>query len=104
MREVSDHLEQFFYDMLDGKRNLAGFRVSADRPTDDKKTRAEPWVAQVQAGNVSLLLGEWTQAFLDECVPWPDSKHNDQVDAAAGAFNRSVSEAAYNTNYRQWAY
>jgi predicted phage terminase large subunit-like protein len=66
-------------------RNLAGFRVSADRPTGDKKTRAEPWVAQVQAGNVSLLLGEWTQAFLDECEQWPDSKHKDQVDAAAGA-------------------
>jgi predicted phage terminase large subunit-like protein len=85
-------------------RNLAGFRVSADRPTGDKKTRAEPWVAQVQAGNVSLLLGEWTQAFLDECEQWPDSKHKDQVDAAAGAFNRLVREAAYNTNYRQWAY
>jgi hypothetical protein len=35
-----------------------------------------------------LLLGEWTQAFLDECEQWPDSKHKDQIDATAGAFNR----------------
>ncbi len=68
-------------------RGLAGWRVAADRPTGDKAVRAEPYAAQVQAGNVLVVRGGWTQAFLDEHAAFPVGRTKDQVDAAAAAFN-----------------
>jgi len=44
-------------------RMLAGWNVAADRVTGNKEHRAQPYAAQVQAGNVSLLAGEWNGAF-----------------------------------------
>ena len=67
-------------------RNLAGYRVKADRPTGDKVTRAEPYAAQVQGGNVILVRGEWNRAFIDEHEHFPFGKTKDQVDAAGAAF------------------
>jgi predicted phage terminase large subunit-like protein len=80
-------------------RNLAGFRVYADRVTGSKQVRAEPFAAQVQAGNICLRAGSWVQAFLDECESWPNGKYKDQVDAAAGAFNRLIKPYSYDTTY-----
>jgi predicted phage terminase large subunit-like protein len=80
-------------------RNLAGFRVYADRVTGSKQVRAEPFVAQVQAGNVFLRAAPWVEAFLDECETWPNSKYKDQVDAAAGAFNRLIKPYSYDSTY-----
>jgi predicted phage terminase large subunit-like protein len=74
-------------------RNLAGHRVYADKVTGEKKVRAEPFCAQVQGGNVYLVAGEWISDFLDECEIWP--KWKDQVDAAAGAFNKIATNTAY---------
>jgi predicted phage terminase large subunit-like protein len=68
-------------------RNLAGWRVAADRPTGEKAVRAEPYAAQVQGGNVLLVKGAWTQDFIDEHVAFPVGRTKDQVDAAAAAFN-----------------
>lgn len=48
-------------------RNLAGFRVHADKVTGSKRVRAEPFAAQVQAGNVFLVAGDWVNDFRDEC-------------------------------------
>jgi predicted phage terminase large subunit-like protein len=79
-------------------RNLAGFYVYADKVTGSKQVRAEPFAAQVQAGNVFLRAGPWVEAFLDECETWPNGKYNDQVDAAAGAFNRLI-KPSYDTSY-----
>lgn len=76
-------------------RNLAGFRVWADRVTGSKEARAQPFVKQVQAGKVFLKAGPWVQAFLEECETWPTGKYNDQVDAAAGAFNRLIKPYLY---------
>jgi predicted phage terminase large subunit-like protein len=49
--------------------------------------RAEPYAAQVQGGNVLVVKGPWTQAFIDEHVAFPVGRYKDQVDAAAAAFN-----------------
>lgn len=84
-------------------RNLAGFRVYADKVTGSKQVRAEPFAAQVQGGNVFLVAGSWITDFLDECETWPHGPYKDQVDAAAGAFNRLASGLMFNTNYGQWA-
>jgi predicted phage terminase large subunit-like protein len=78
-------------------RNLAGYRVFADRVTGNKRIRAEPFAAQVQAGNVSLIAGRWVGAFRDECEVWPEGQYQDQVDAAAGAFSKL--QGMYCTNY-----
>ena len=68
-------------------RNLAGWRVTADRPTGDKVVRAEPYAAQVQGGNVLLVRGAWNRDFIDEHVSFPVGRAKDQVDAASAAFN-----------------
>jgi predicted phage terminase large subunit-like protein len=77
-------------------RNLVGFGVLADKVTGSKQVRAEPFAAQVQGGNVYLVAGDWVEAWKDECESYPNGPYKDQVDAAAGAFNRLVSRTRYN--------
>ena len=83
-------------------RNLAGYSVYPDKVTGSKEVRAEPFAAQVQAGNVSLHAGPYGQDFLDELEVFPTGSHDDQVDAAAMAFARLTTWNAYNTNYEEW--
>jgi len=73
-------------------KRLAGFRAYADRVTGSKEARAEPFAAQVEAGNVSLLRGDWNQHFLDEYEKFPVGKYKDQVDAGSGAFSKLVAK------------
>ena len=67
-------------------RAVAGFPYRATPETGDKATRAEPLAAQVEAGNVYLVEGDWTRAFLDEITTFPAGRYADQVDAASRAF------------------
>jgi predicted phage terminase large subunit-like protein len=69
-------------------RRLKGFDAHADKVTGAKEIRAEPYAAQVQAGNVSLVAGSWNREFLQEHEEYPYGKYLDQVDATAGAFNK----------------
>lgn len=69
-------------------RNLAGFPYRAETATGDKAVRADPFAAQWQAGNVRLVRGSWNKAYLDEMEAFPSGKHDDQVDASSGAFNK----------------
>jgi predicted phage terminase large subunit-like protein len=72
-------------------RELAGFIVSAERVTGDKETRARPLAAQCEARNVKIVnpFGSgWVVPFLDELHAFPTGAHDDQVDAASGAFNK----------------
>lgn len=69
-------------------RNLAGFKIKSERPTGEKSVRAEPYSAQVEAGNVKLVQGDWNKDFIEEHKTFPVGKYKDQVDAAAGAFNK----------------
>lgn len=69
-------------------RNLAGWVVIADRPTGDKVYRADPYSVQVNYGNILLLYGEWNETFIEEHRFFPHGMYKDQVDAAAGAFNK----------------
>jgi predicted phage terminase large subunit-like protein len=70
--------------------NLAGFNVHVDRVTGDKGSRAAPFSAQVEAGNVYVLLEEWTDAYIDELHNFDPNAggFKDQVDASSGAFNK----------------
>lgn len=69
-------------------RSLAGFTVHAEPVTGAKDVRAMPFAAQCEAGNVRLVRGAWNGAFIDELMSFPSGAHDDQVDAAAGAFNK----------------
>jgi predicted phage terminase large subunit-like protein len=74
---------------------LPGFAVRADRPTGDKLVRARPLSAQAEAGNVRLVRGPWLDEFLDEAEGFPDVGHDDQVDAASGAFGKLTHPGDY---------
>jgi predicted phage terminase large subunit-like protein len=67
-------------------RLLAGYNVHTETVTGSKTTRAQPFAAQCEAGNVRLLRGDWNAAYLDELTSFPFGRHDDQVDASSGAF------------------
>lgn len=67
---------------------LAGFKAHAEPETGDKVTRAEPFAAQCEAGNVFIIEGAWNESYLDELCLFPGGAFKDQVDASSGAFAR----------------
>jgi predicted phage terminase large subunit-like protein len=82
---------------------LAGYKVFKDKVTGSKEVRADPYAAQWQGGNITLLVRPWNDSFLDEHEAFPNSKYKDQVDAGAGAFMMVVGKRfAYDTSMR-WA-
>lgn len=66
---------------------LAGYNIETQTVSGSKITRAEPLAAQAQHGNVLILAGAWVDTFIDEAEGFPDALHDDQIDAAADAFN-----------------
>jgi phage terminase large subunit-like protein len=70
---------------------LRAYPVYPDQVRGSKFERSQPFRAAAEAGNVKLLRGAWNEAFLEECEQFsPDEReyaHDDQVDAACGAFN-----------------
>lgn len=67
-------------------KQLSGYRVHSVRETGSKTRRADPFAAQINSGNVTLLRGAWNQSFLEELQAFPYGRHDDQIDAASGAF------------------
>lgn len=65
---------------------LAGYKIQSVRETGDKATRADPLAAQMNMGNVALVRSSWNRSFLEELSCFPKGGHDDQVDAASGAF------------------
>lgn len=73
-------------------KNLAGFSVYADKVTGDKVTRAEPFAAQAQAGNVKIKKGPWNKFYLECLTSFPFGTFADPVDASSGAFNKLTGQ------------
>ena len=71
-------------------RALAGYSVTTSPETGSKITRAEPFAAQVNVGNVLMLRGDWNTAFTDELRMFPNGTFDDQVDACSRAFGMFV--------------
>lgn len=67
-------------------RDLSGFTVTALPVTGDKVTRAEPFAAQVNVGNVTMLKAEWNDPLIGEMRMFPNGRHDDQIDAFSDAF------------------
>lgn len=65
---------------------LMGFKFRSTPETGSKEQRAEPLAAQVGAGRVHLVRGDWNSAFVEEMRNFPAGSLKDQVDAASRAF------------------
>jgi len=65
---------------------LSGFPVKSLRKTQDKVTFASPFSSHVEAQKVKILRAPWNTEFINELERFPEGKHDDQVDAASGAF------------------
>lgn len=76
-------------------RSLAGFPVAPYKVQKDKITRAAPVSAQSEVGNVKVLKAPWNEEFFRELENFPDSLHDDIVDAFSGAFFM-LTEDKYN--------
>lgn len=72
-------------------QDFVGYDVRIDKVTGSKYDRAQPWSAQVEAGNAYLVAGPWNEDFMQEhhLFTGRDSDaYTDQVDSAAGAVNK----------------
>lgn len=69
-------------------RRLSGFIFEFSTESGDKRSRAAPFAAQVNVGNVRLLRGPWNNEFLHEMSTFPLGANDDMVDAASRAFNK----------------
>lgn len=61
--------------------------VYGNRITGNKINRSMLVSSRAEKGHVFLVMGEWTQKFLDELELFPDGTHDDQVDAVSGAID-----------------
>lgn len=64
---------------------LADYRVSMHHPRDSKEARAHSVAAAAQEGRVKIVAAPNTREFLDEVCQFPHGRHDDCVDALAGA-------------------
>ena len=67
-------------------KKLSGYNCRFSPETGSKETRALPLAAQVEAGNVYILKGDWNTDFLDEVCMFPRGKFKDRVDAMTRAY------------------
>ena len=75
---------------LEFVRMLAGFSVSTELQSGEKTQRADAFSAQVNAGNVTIVRGEWNSPYIEELRTFPSGRNDDQVDASSSAFNAVV--------------
>lgn len=66
---------------------LSGFNVKTLPVSGSKELRATPFAAQWQNGNVEILLGDWNEEYFSQLESFPESKHDDMVDASSDAFS-----------------
>lgn len=84
--------------------NLKGFLVYVDRVTGKKEVRAEPYAAAWQAGLILCVdSAKFFTPFLDEHEAFPQGEYKDQVDAAAGAFMKLVTNKYNYDETLSWA-
>lgn len=76
---------------------LAGFNVKVIPESGDKVTRAEPFAAQWQAGNVDVLIADWNEMYFNQLESFPESKFKDMVDASSNAFSEIESGVIYSS-------
>ena len=78
-------------------RMLIGYPTVVIPETASKETKAAPLSSYSQGagegqGHVAMVVGPWNAAWLAEAENFPKSSHDDQVDAASGAFGWLVGQ------------
>lgn len=79
-------------------KTLAGFDYEGVSTSGSKITRAKPFRAQVEGGNVFIIrTGDpvkdaWIEPYLQELCDFPTGDHDDQVDGSSAAFNAVLLE------------
>lgn len=77
---------------------LKGYDYRAEPTNGDKVTRAKPFRAQCEAGNVYLLRtgdtsrDSWIEPFIAELTSFPTGANDDQVDSTSTAYNQMLLE------------
>lgn len=74
---------------------LSGFIVKVLPESGSKESRAEPFAAQWQPGNVDVLIAEWNEMYFNQLESFPESKFKDMVDGSSSAFNEIENGATY---------
>lgn len=75
------------------KKMLLGYDFQGKPATGEKSSRWKPLAAYARPaageayGNVKIVKSHWNKDFLDELIAGKRAKHDDQIDAVAGAFN-----------------
>lgn len=68
--------------------DFAGYMIRFSPESGPKTTRAEPYISQVNGGNVKMLRGDWNAAYISELRTFPRGVHDDQVDASSRAYSQ----------------
>jgi predicted phage terminase large subunit-like protein len=55
------------------------------KPLGDKIVRANIWLPRAEQGKMSIVRGNWNNAFLDVVCSFPEGTHDDDVDAVSAA-------------------
>ena len=64
---------------------FSGWAYKSVTPKGDKIVRASPTASSAKMGKMMVLAGDWNDRFINELHMFPDDKHDDIVDATAGA-------------------
>ena len=70
---------------------LSGYNIKVIPVGGSKEVRATPLAAQWQNGNVQVLLADWNDEYFSQLESFPESKHDDMVDASSDAFDELVN-------------
>lgn len=73
-------------------RMLQGYTVKTSPESGDKLTRAEPFAAQVNVGNVKMLKGAWNEGLINEMRLFPNGSHDDRIDACSRAYAELLNQ------------
>jgi phage terminase large subunit-like protein len=55
--------------------------------------RAEPLAIQISASNVEVIVGDWTEEYIEELRKFPVGKFKDQVDATSLALKKLTDKS-----------
>ena len=75
-------------------KDLQGFDCRFSPESGDKEVRAEPFAAQVNAGNVYMVEGSWNNMVLAELGLFPGSTFKDITDALSRAYHSLLKDTA----------
>lgn len=75
-------------------RMLQGYTVKTSPESGDKLTRAEPFAAQVNVGNVKMLKGAWNEGLINEMRLFPNGSHDDRIDACSRAYAEILAKGS----------